>query len=623
MYQLTPFTLFNPEYEMPNVVIFDIALIAKQTFDPHLVENYEDRLEVINRLVRVSYPKIRDTNDLTSQELEAVVSFINRKEKWKKKPLLQAYNLFRQYEEAVLQDDLTVFSSRAEPFTPGIQTMTRIDSVNSLILFGICQKFRLKTDRTTTIDQMANLVRLALVPTLHLRQILTEKVSKVGRDTLLAMAITLPPQHPIEAIKAPEASREPLKASRIDLDQATFDPTDLTFFRRAYAPKTGQEAIILAATNFNVGILDVQDPVREYENLKTDFLDSGKLSRYVKVDPAGIIVDLETTFDPRLPVTCYNKIFQLAELDGYTGKDRDEAYTILQLNAKIETFHLQVVRCDREETPIYFRKITEVPKESLLYFGSSTTEFIPLTVDELYDQFNHWRLFISPGVSSSEPQILESYMVEKLIRILVKVNSLESKRLLHLIRQIQEDLQDVTQKVAVFEKYVEPEDRKAKAITLLTSLLHLGMAMRGWSSGPYPIGDALVPESQVGEVILTVSVRLVDFMTRLHQAGVVGSLIENLPLIRYTPDRGLRRSTGLPGPTCSGNPIQNFSPSMNRKDGLTIGERIKIVMAGEDNDDYASCIRISSNWLCTTAYYYLTLFDLTEPFRIGELREIS
>lgn len=59
-----------------------------------------------------------------------------------------------------------------------------------------------------------------------------------------------------------------------------------------------------------------------------------------------------------------------------------------------------------------------------------------------------------------------------------------------------------------------------------------------------------------------------------------------------------------------------------RGEGLTIGERLRIVKLGDDHSDVSSCMRMSSKWICSTAYKMLVVFGVDPGFDIKKLTAI-
>src|SRR5438093_207691 len=79
----------------------------------------------------------------------------------------------------------------------------------------------------------------------------------------------------------------------------------------------------------------------------------------------------------------------------------------------------------------------------------------------------------------------------------------------------------------------------------------------------------------------------------------VGTLIINLPLVIYRDGA--------------------YQTSNEARNGYTIGERVNIVKKGNSTGNTASCIRLSSNWICSTAHKYIVSLGFPAPFDIFNL----
>jgi len=136
----------------------------------------------------------------------------------------------------------------------------------------------------------------------------------------------------------------------------------------------------------------------------------------------------------------------------------------------------------------------------------------------------------------------------------------------------------------------------------MTDLLELSMYMRGWSgSGPYPIREAPVSNQHLVDINVTQS--LAKFIDTCNNLGEIGLIILNLPIMKYI----------------SGT----FQSSNDPSQGLTIRERLDIIKQGENINNTNSCIRLSSNWLAATYYYYCQIIGMVPLFNIEHLRSIS
>ena len=133
------------------------------------------------------------------------------------------------------------------------------------------------------------------------------------------------------------------------------------------------------------------------------------------------------------------------------------------------------------------------------------------------------------------------------------------------------------------------------------SLLYLGFRMRGWLDGKdFPVKIAMVDNQAV--VDLNVQEALISFEINCKKLGTDSYVIKSFPLMKYN---------------------KGFHFSNNTEDGKTVGERIELVKKGEDTQNMGSCMRLSSNYIVTTAHKMYTTLKLKEPFDIKLLRNIS
>ena len=145
------------------------------------------------------------------------------------------------------------------------------------------------------------------------------------------------------------------------------------------------------------------------------------------------------------------------------------------------------------------------------------------------------------------------------------------------------------------KKYIE---------NLLNILLVFGMNMRGWMGiGEYPVKEAPVKYDDEAIVALNVTQSIAKYKKERDKNKNIGKLVDSLPLVKYQDGE--------------------YLVSKNKNDGFTIGERIEIVIKGKDNQTVYSCIRMSSNFICSSVHKYSLILGLPAPFDIFKLRYIS
>ena len=132
-------------------------------------------------------------------------------------------------------------------------------------------------------------------------------------------------------------------------------------------------------------------------------------------------------------------------------------------------------------------------------------------------------------------------------------------------------------------------------------LLEASMYMRGWE-GPgtsYPIQEAPhTKDEERIEIAVGNCIREYNLCTN----NLVPS-VNDLPLFYHNG--------------------KTFTMSTCDFEGKTIGERIDKVLLGERTSQMSTCIRLSSNWLVSSAYYYLQLTGNTPSFNIADPVDIG
>ena len=63
-----------------------------------------------------------------------------------------------------------------------------------------------------------------------------------------------------------------------------------------------------------------------------------------------------------------------------------------------------------------------------------------------------------------------------------------------------------------------------------------------------------------------------------------------------------------------------YVPAHDREQGLTLEDRIRVLMR---TDSVYACVRLSSNWMCSSAYYYLAQVGADLPFALRDLVRIA
>lgn len=620
MVSLSRLDITGPLYDYtPLCVLIEIA-------DAHGIVYYHNDLDrggfakqLIQSINETPVPEIEE-NKL--EDRKYIARFVNKYIQWPPSKLLSAYQFLSQFRTT--EDPLSLLPN---PFISGAQTPALIDSINACILYKICIQHQLHISYHTSINQMANAVQMLRTPS---DSIFRRAKTFLERDARRADLINILLLSPYE-IKDPEPV---LNTTENDFNSYHKVICSYEFLQRLHTslynikvlqermdPSTDSGAIALAAVNYLIDISRAREPLIEYKLLKI----SGR-TYYTPADPwmaywyerNPVLFDLSVIYNPTFPIEYYPNLDTLVRNQGFTDEDisRSTHYELLQLAYVTETFYLgSMPNMKSKYTAIELDAVDEVPYGELLCYGSMEGPFQPVTMNELIHLFNANQNFTNPFADDS---IFSPTSLNKLKLIAkssngpyhksLSLSSLEIRnRLYEIIVEIEIILKanDEPTRTFIFAYRSSSSDTKQVIIKTFTELLHLGMYMRGWlgTAHEFPILKAPVPPEKEPEIALNITKSISEYERLCRTLGKIGLQLNNLPLVKYRDG--------------------HYQVSIHTSDGLTIQDRINIIKQGETSTNIASCIRLSSNWICTTAHKYLTALGQPPPFDIFNLRHIS
>jgi len=622
--QLSRLLITGPIHDYtPLCVLIDIADAHGIKYNPGDQNSPNFVHHLIESIHQTAIPNIGEIRELA--EWQYIARFVNKHSQWPQGRLMQAYNFLVGFMNN--EDPLTKIP---ENFNFGPQTPTNIISVNACILYKICVHHRLNINFRTTIDQMVNAVSLLrddLESVIRRAMIFIEKDAK--RIDLIN-ALMLSP-YVIQDPNPPEICRETnlvgvpvTKTSHEMLRLLHNQLNDIRSLQQKIEPSTNDGSVALAAINYCIDISKSADPRREYKILKMSGRNEYKpwdpwMKYWYEHNPS--LFDLTVTFNRLFPSNYYdnNHMIAMAHNEGHTSNDvlTVPPYELLQIVCLTETFYMgEMPDMKSTQTPISLDDISEIPYGELLCYGQLDSLFQPISMSELIDLFNTNQNFTNPFHRDS---VFTDIVINKLKIIAQSPNGpIPSKRVDGSTIIIRNNLLDAIVGVEIISKANdEPTrqfgstyrnaspDTKVAIVSTLITLLDTGMYMRGWN-GPgseYPIIKASVPPERELAVAISVTDALANYDKGCRSLGKIGVQINNLPLVMCRDGK--------------------YIVSNRDDDGRTIGQRITIVKDGDGTSNIASCIRLSSNWICASAHKYLTALGRSPPFDIFTLRHIS
>lgn len=231
--------------------------------------------------------------------------------------------------------------------------------------------------------------------------------------------------------------------------------------------------------------------------------------------------------------------------------------------------------------------------------------------------------FFSTSLSNTLNMLSEGNTKKKIIKKIANVDEEKEiiyRKLYEIIEIIEEKMINLNEKAKTLKyEYDNMNDTDKKLIVnTLNKLLDFGLCMRGYrvvtgipSKPQLPIKseDTIIPPSQQDAVSDQVNGSIIEFENSLNKLSKTHSnLIKQLTLLVYQ---------------ISSDDKISFKESTDIDEGFSIWDRILIVKDGEKTNNTCSCIRLSSNWICSSAYYYMLAIELPIPFNIRNLSKIS
>ena len=547
-----------------------------------------------------------------AKDLPYIARFINKEASWKGTvELFKAFNFLMSF--ATHEDCL---NKLPQNFLVGAQTPENPQAINACVLYKICNYHRLQLNYHTTLKQMEFAVRMLIETPASLIRRSELFISKFATKNDLVNILLLSPnviEDPKPEQSEPYDNYYQLPPSHITHDQLRELHSclyNITSLQNRVEPSTHYGAVALAMINFNIDISRCKNPIAEYACLKLV-----GLREYQPQDPwmkywynrNSALFDLNKTFSPNFPENYYNQsnLARLGLKEGYNQSELacNSIYELLQIAYVTNTFYQgELFTLTEKETSLLREEISTVPYLELYSYGQIEGISRPITLDELIELFENNQNFNNPFDKKS---LLSSLAIAKLKNLLQSAASDKHLRLLAIINSIEmfnKAKDNQTRQLITVYRNAQAENRDL-IVTLLNSLLHVGLHMRGWMGGnqPYPLQKAPVDDEIA--VSLKVTEAISRFENLVRSSGKIGLLISELPLVQYKDGQ--------------------YCISTDSIDGRTIMERIRIVKEGENTGNVSSCIRLTSNWICASAHKYLVAIGKLAPFDITLMRSIS
>lgn len=501
-----------------------------------------------------------------------IATFINPDVKWSEQKLHEAFDFLIGF----IDNDYI-----PHDFSPGIQTPNNLYSLNACVLYKLSRSRNLLLTRKTTMTEMCDMLKLFSRDHSELITVLRNKIPKMSKNTIINMYSFVEdksPEFPTDII-----STESLINAYNEIGNSKIERIN---------PVSNNEAVVLAALINKIDISSAVCPYTEYMCLK---FNSGFSSFHSVYCLNPVMFDLEKTFNPLLPENLYsmNQIHNFCKMEGISV-----SFDELQIKSLCKTWYPGYFFNCELITKIELDLLTSLKNEEFVCYGIRDISLVPYKWTELISLFKQGN-----KLNGCDGIPLES--ITKLKNLSIEMGKDE---LYNLICEIEFEKSKIDSVVKNMNKnYLMCGcENQLLVQEILRSIFNLGMFMRGWDGiSNYPVEETIIPDQTIVENNIAEEFRvLYSKMEILGKMDLkMKEIITKLPLGRDN---------------CG-----EFQVNDDPAHGLTIFERLEMVMKGEKISTINTCIRLSSNWIVPSAYYYLKAIGKTPKFIIGNLIDVT
>jgi len=554
-------------------------VVIEEILDSHSFEYEKEDLRdkrYLSKLLKALYSKKIEINfPFQTQDFPIIASYVNSSCVWSESKLIEAFEYLQEF----LNDfDPYVYTS----FGP--QTPQNLWSLNSCVLYKLCKLKSILTFRNTTTEEMFTYLNMTLTQREIIIKDIQQKMTSASVESLVNFYI--------------------LTKTSIDFPNDKINTQELFHAIKALPekmlqriiPETNNEAVVLGSVLHQMDLSRFDSPYLEYLNLKNNFGLTKKALDLYNLNPFAY--DLNITFNPEFPQDLYkeSQLKKLCDLENI----KSNYYEELQVVYLTKNWHPG--RWDFGYTKIYLNNVCDLENEEIVCYGIRDSKLEIYTYQELLDLFSNTK-----KLNGCDNIPLES--IHKLKNICLYIDSRFEKtkeiklKLYNVICEIEFENSKICEILKDLKRKYESSSSKDLIYQTLNNILDLGMYMRGWDGkSEYPVSGSFFVDQKIVEFNVTNS--LISLEEKIKQND------ENIKTLLYKLPLGLDNK-GV------------FQVNTDPAYGLTLMERIDIAKKGETVSTIQTCIRLTSNWIIHSAYYYLKAINKTPLFNISILEHTS
>lgn len=568
-----------------------------------------------------------ETNEVggfDEKSLRYLATFVNYNVKtWTKSSLLKCYDHMMNFEYESIEK-LRKLDINFNPKSP-----ESIKGLNACMLYKICLYYHIYTKWNTSESDMVFMIKKLFEPANEIRLHLSNLIQSLDKTRLINLYLNIPKHNQkvnltFKNIDEVLNDNPLLNLEHSKITDSIIKFRDINYILMSLFPTNHSDAIVLTALNYKLNITESKYPFDEYKAI----LKNPSLELYVPYDPVfrknylknPKWYNINSVWNINL-CELYNEgdLKNMCISEGFTVDDfrNSEPQVLLLQSQTCNTFYFgkNPYNLEQIESPIMYEVLEDLKEEDCISYGNySKRNFTTYSIDEIYALFLTYRSYVNP---TDIHQCLGKRVINKLKFIAQKYNIIKLLSIISELDKWYEYSNENTERLRELYSKASVE-RRTYIRRYFEALTKCGMYMRGWDGeSEYPLGEKSTLkvnisyetiEQNVGESISQVMDYLNDNLYEEEK-----EILIKLPLMKYTKyhDENFNFKT------------LTFVPSPDPEDGSTIVERLEIVSKGSAHKNMKSCIRVSSNILLSSVYFYSCSLNLEEPYNIKYLDYIS
>jgi len=513
------------------------------------------------------------------KDLEQIASFTSYLDvKWTKETLLKSFDHILKFETNI-EDYLTV------DFKSGPKDNENIYNYDSIMIYQLCCHCNINTTFDSTLEQMVSDIEEYLnVSKKEIFKDISRKLCNYSKTELIKLNKTI----------------EELKNNK---DYETYyDISDINLLKRTLL--TNEESIIYCVKYYWIDVSESECPYDEmielhyckntdetYKPIDENFsINYTKNKYYYQLD-----YFYRSEFKDFYSSKCISNLLKHESID---LNDPELFFQYLDDIIKSNNFYCGIFPHSSNESTFIYKE--DIEDNTLISYGTYNDNIV-VTPNELSEFFLNHNEFMEIKECKS---VLDKRLIDKLIKI-CKQNPLDNQyiKLLNTIQTINRNKNIINETIQNLISVYKIENQKIDQF--LTNLFELSMYMRGWkvnNNYQLPLNKNICNENSFHTEKIEMNIH--DSMTSLFKfidelEPHIKNVIKELPLIKLNEND------------------KTFYRNTNIDEGLTLIERLNIIVK---NDNVYSCIRMSSNYIASTYYYYdVIILKNTQKFSIDEM----